>query len=187
MIKIQINLNPRQVKSENKFIQTITRLLFPLTVFAFILLVVILTVSLSVFLKAANYRQYAQAWEEWKNKGEAIQVIKSDIASLEKEKKEIQRVTAKSVDVSALCKELSAAVPKNIWLNTFEFKEHRLVLAGCVVKWNEDYLVSLDTLIRALREKRYLVSQFKDIDIRKSQKSQFYGVDVLNFTIECTN
>ena len=77
------------------------------------------------------------------------------------------------------------SLPKNVWFESLDFKSGAINLKGYVVKWGEDYLVSLDGFVNSLREQEYFSSKFSNMSIRESKKSNFNGVETLKFIIEC--
>ena len=88
-------------------------------------------------------------------------------------------------DIVLILGDVSSSLPKNIWFDGLNFKGETIDIRGYVVGWDEDYLISLDGFINSLREKDYFASKFSRVNIRKSTRERYNGVEALKFSIEC--
>ncbi|MCK5288166.1 MAG: hypothetical protein KAJ79_03820, partial [Candidatus Omnitrophica bacterium] len=58
-------------------------------------------------------------------------------------------------------------------------------IKGFVVKWQEDYLVSVDKFINNLINKEYSKSKFEKVNMTGSNQIKFNGIEVLEFSVKC--
>jgi Tfp pilus assembly protein PilN len=184
--KIKINLNPKVKEKESLFIQKISFYtpFVGLGVVGFF--IVLLFFQILIFFKANAYRNYRKEWKRWEKNFNLINNIKKETAALLQEKKEFEKLTTPKIVIAKIFEDIFSSLPENIWFHTLSFKEDSLNLKGYVVKWNnEDDMVSLHKFITSLKEKEYFSSKFKRINIIDSKKVSFFGVEVLEFNVEC--
>jgi Tfp pilus assembly protein PilN len=187
MNKININLNPRREEEGSLLTQKIISY-FPLVVLvAAGFLILILVFQLIIFFKINTYNHYKNQWQNWEEKFNLITKIKKETVSLMQEKKEFDRITTPHIMIADILSDIFSSLPENIWFKTLAFRENSLILEGYVVKWDEDYLISLDKFINSLKNRKYFSDIFKKINIKSSQKEKFNGVEVIGFNIECTS
>ena len=183
MAKIYINLNP-QKKDANVFIQKIVGYTPLIGLGAVLGLILVLIINVFILIRAGDYRDHKNEWKQWEGKFNSMFDIKNDISLLENEKRKIQGITVPRYQLAKISQDIFVSLPKNIWFDSLNFREEVLTLKGYVVRWGEDYLVSLDKFINSLKEKENFSSKFKKIDIKQSRKKEFRKVEVLEFTIE---
>ncbi len=185
MNKISINLNPRKEAVSSSILQNFiayTPLAAMVTAFVFVILVLMQVV---IVKKMHTHHVYTDEWKHWESKAVVIRDIKAAMATLESELVNLRDTTTPKYNMGLILKDMFASLPKNIWFESFRFKEETIDLKGYVVKWNEDLLVSLGTFIDSLRDKKYFSSKFPKVNIKTSQKTDFNGIKVLKFFIEC--
>ena len=184
--KIAINLNPRKDKLDEVIGEIISGYK-PLIIIA-VVGVLILNVLLHFFvgIKAEIYKNYEKEWKKWQGNYNLLSRLKNETVTLEKRKKEFEKVIYPNVEMAQVLGILFSAMPKNIWLESVNFNNETLTLEGYVVRWHEDYLVTLNrNLIAPLRKSSYFSSKFAKINIKATKKKIINKVEVLNFGIEC--
>lgn len=188
MSKIIINLNPKKERVSSEVLQNVVAYT-PLAILAAaVFLILVLGLQIVSLKKMHTNSVYNKKWAQWEQKYKSIQAIKMEIANLENENNDLQKVTTPKYKLEAIFGDIFAALPRNIWFNNLNFDKGTLTLKGSVASWgdnSEDYLVSLDKFINSLREKNYFSSKFNKININESQKNNFNGIEVLEFAIEC--
>lgn len=185
MSKIEINLNPKKEEAYSKALQGIGSYApwAGLAVAAVLVLAALLQTF--VFVKSRSYAAYGKQWQAWEGKANLMREIKSGIGGLETEKNGLAALTSPKHKVVLIFEDIFSSLPKNIWLESMESKEAAVGIKGYVARWQEDYLVSLDKFINSLREKKAFSSSFSRINIKKSQKIVYNGVEALQFVLEC--
>jgi len=186
MKKIEINLHPFKDKDKSNLVEKYLHTYFPLVGLGFIitLAVNLLLFSLTLFFNIP-YRNLSKQWQELTPQVNALNSIKQELNSLKKEEKELRSLTTYKIDIAHTLFDLSCALPKNIWLANFHYEKDTLSLNGLVVKWKEDYLASIDRLIKNLKNRDYFSHTFKKIQLKDSQKDKFFGREVMKFKIVC--
>lgn len=185
MRKVVINLSPQKYKTPSLNIKKITAYLPLVAIGAVIGLGLIFLLQLVAMKKAYTHASKAKAWRQWEEKAKILQELKGQIAQLETERDKLNKALTPSYQMSKVLGDIFSSLPKNIWFQNFGLKEEVLEIQGYVVKWNQDYLQSLDSFINALREKEYFSSSFSILEIKESQKVDFNGVECLKFIIQC--
>ncbi|MCM8787769.1 MAG: hypothetical protein NC935_06965 [Candidatus Omnitrophica bacterium] len=185
MGKIDINLVPKQENQKSAFFENILAYRgFLATIFLFATLI-ILILYFSVFIRTANLNSYTKKWKKWQPQFNEITTIKKQITELENLKKELEKVTIPNVFISKVLEDIFCALPENIWLEKLIYEKKFLSIKGYVVKLDEDYMISLDNFIKGLNSRKYFSSIFKQVNVKGSAKENFFGIEVLNFEIEC--
>ena len=188
MNKIIVNLNPKKERVSSEVLQNVVAYT-PLAILtAAVFLILTLGLQIVSLKKMHTNGVYNKKWARWSQKYKLIQAIKMEIANLENEKSVLQKVTTPKYKVETILEDIFAALPRNIWFYDLNFDKEILSLKGYVARWgeaSEDYLVFLDKFINSLREKSYFSSRFNKMNIKESQKTNFNGIEVLEFTIEC--
>jgi len=185
MKKIVINLSPQKETATTVLLQKAVSYTPLVGLTAVLVLVLIIFLQMFILKQAYNYSKYNKKWGAWKSKYEEIKKIKKEIGKLEKEKNRLEEIAAPKYDIVLILEGIFSSLPKNVWFERLDFESGAISLKGYVVKWREDYLVSLDGFINSLREQEYFSSKFKKLNIRESKKSNFNGVETLKFIIEC--
>jgi len=185
MSKIIINLNPQKDHAPSEIMRRVVCYTPLLALSIGLIFVVIVLLQLVAFQKTHSYNIYKAKWAEWEDKDRLLKEIKSDLARLESEKLAVEEVVTPEYEMAKIFADMFSALPKNIWFSNIYFKEKFLRLQGSVVRWNEDYLASLDRFIDNLRQGEYFSAKFDTVNIKQSQKTKFNGVEVLQFLIEC--
>ncbi len=185
MNKISINLNPHKESAPSDIFQNIVAYT-PYLVLGIILCTVIIGVLQVVSLRKAHvYRQRSDEWQQWKEKSQDIRRIKEDIARLEAERTAMGTVMTPQQTLARILGDIFSSLPKNAWFESIQIKEDLISVRGYVVKWGQDYLVTLDTFINALRDADYFAAHYSQVNIKDSQTAAFNTVEVLQFSIEC--
>ncbi len=185
MNRISINLSPKKETATTAAAQNIISYT-PLVVLAGLAIFTILLFMQVIFLKKNHtHGIYKKEWAQWEHKAIAMRGIKDEITLLDYELCRLRKISTPGYGLGYILADMFSALPKNIWFESLRFKEEVIELRGYVVKWNEDYLISLDTFINALGKSDYFSSRFGLVNIKTSQKEDFNGVKVLNFSIEC--
>ncbi len=185
MKRIEIDLNPKKKHTLSEDFQKIVvfaPLAILLAAVIFILLIILQVVVVQKQAKLGGVRKQEEIWSE---KASIVQAIRTDIFELEKEKNILQGVIVSEDEVAKILNDVFLSIPKNIWLEQFNLDEQSISLSGCVVRWKEDPLGSLEKFINSLRKKKYFSLKFKKVHIKDSKKVNFSGTEVLKFDIEC--
>lgn len=185
MKKIVINLSPQKETAATALLQRVVFYTPLAGLTAVLVLVLIIFLQMFVFKQAYDYSKYNKKWGVWKGKYEEMKKIKKGIAKLEKEKNKLEEIAAPKYDIVLILEGIFSSLPKNVWFERLDFESGVISLKGYVVKWREDYLVSLDGFINSLREQEYFSSKFIKLNIKKSKRTTFNGVETLKFIIEC--
>lgn len=185
MNKIVINLNPQKENAPSEVMRNIVGYTPLVVLGAGFIFVVIVLLQLIAFSKTHTYNVYKAKWAQWEDKDRLLKEIKTDIERLEAEKAAIGQVATARYEMAKIFADIFSALPKNIWFSNISFQKDFLSLQGNVVRWNEDYLASLDKFIDKLRRSQYFSTRFQKINIKQSQKTNFNGVEVLQFSLEC--
>ncbi|MBN3040521.1 MAG: hypothetical protein JW867_05295 [Candidatus Omnitrophica bacterium] len=188
MGKITINLNPQKEAAPSDVIKSITSYT-PFVIIGALVVLLISSILLFVsFGKNQAFNSLNQKWSHWENKASIINQVKTNIASLDTERLNIEEVVTPEYEMSPILGDIFASLPNNIWFESFKFQDGFLSLRGYVVKWPEDpedHLAYLDTFIHSLRNTKYFSKKFKKLNIKESQKATYNNVEVLRFIIEC--
>ena len=185
MKKIVINLSPQKEKITSTILQNMVSYTPLVGVTTGFVLIPILLLQLFIFRQTYEYKNYSGRWKKWENKYNSIKRIKEEISRLKEEKERIEEVVTPEYDIVLILSDVFSSLPKNVWFKELTFKKGSINLKGYVVRWNEDYLISLDRFINSLREKEYFVSRFSKVNIKESKKSTFNGLETTKFIIEC--
>ncbi len=185
MEKVSINLNPKAEINQHKFLQNLSQYSPFLAWGIVLLLIFIILFYLLLVFRANVYKGYQKKWKDWQARFEELEGIKKEIDQLEKEKMDLSGLSTPTLRMAQVLAELFAVLPKNIWFEDLVYRKGSLGLKGYAVRWKEDYLVSLDKFIGGLKKKEYFSSLFKRIEIRGTQRTNFNGVEVLEFNLEC--
>lgn len=185
MKRIVIDLNPDKKHALGENVQRVinfTPVLVLLSLGIFVLLVIL---QAAIIQKKHKLNESTIQEESWQEKANVIQLLKTEIFELEKEKNILREVIVSEDEVAKILNDIFSSMPKNIWFDSFNFNGEIISLAGYVVKWKEDSLASLEKFIGSLGNKQYFSSKFKRAHIVDSKKVDFNGVEVLKFNIEC--
>ena len=185
MKKISINLSPQKENIASVVLQDVLSYTPLVGLGAAAIFVVILLLQVFTLKKSHAVGVYSKEWVQWEDKAGVIDKAKKEISDLESEKTAVQELIMPKNDAVLILENVFSSLPKNIWFSKVDCEEGVIVLAGYVVRWQEDNLVSLDKFINALREKEYFSSKFGKINIRESRITKVNKVEVLEFNIEC--
>lgn len=185
MNKISINLNPQKKDISADFLRNLTVYTPLMGLATIIIFFSIVLLQIFALNRAHSYNVYKKKWKEWEDKFNLINALKKEISDLEASQEKLNKLIAPKCEAALISEDIFSSLPKNIWFESLNLKEGSLDLSGYVVKWDEDYLVSLDNFVNSLIEKSYFSSKFTKVNIRDSKKTEFNGVEVLKFTIEC--
>lgn len=185
MKKVVINLSPQKENITSVVLQNLTSYTPLIGVLVVFVTVIILFLQMFICGQAYRYNAYNRKWNKLSSKHKSIRKIKDDLFSLEEEKASIAKVAAPEHDIVLIFNNIFSALPKNVWFEGLDFQEGKINLKGHIVKWGEDYLVSLDKFINSLREKKYFNSKFNIISIKESKQIIFNGMETVKFIIEC--
>ena len=185
MKKVIINLNPRKEKISGLALQNVVSYTPVAAISAILLLVLLLLLNVVILKQAASYRVYNKHWREWSQKAKTIQEAKVLLDKLKIEKSQLEKILTPDYQMAVVLEDIFASLPKNVWFGEFDFHDQDLRIEGYIVKWNQDYLATLDEFVRSLRKKEYFSSRFGNLKIAGSEKVDFNGQEVLKFIIEC--
>jgi len=185
MKKVVINLNPRKGKISSLALQNIVSYTPLVAIGAVLGLVLLLLLNLAILKEAASLAIYNKRWKDWSEKAQTIQEAKLLMGKLKAEKDTLEKILTPDYQMAVVLGDIFASLPKNIWFGEFDFHDQALKIEGYVVKWNQDYLASLDEFIKSLRQKEYFSLKFASLKIVESEKLDFNGQEVLKFIIEC--
>jgi len=185
MRRISINLSPQKEDITSAMLQNVVSYTPLVGLAAVIVLVPLLLLQVFIVKQTYTYSGYEKEWGKWESKYNLIKGIKGEITNLEGEKQRLEEVAIPEYNIVLILGDIFSSLPKNIWFNGLNFKGETIDIRGYVAEWNEDYLISLERFINSLREKDYFSSKFSRINIRKSMKENYNGVETLKFNIEC--
>ena len=161
---------------------------FYMLIGVFFVLCLIAILAIFLFVRLAVYKHYESRWAKWKEKYAIMSVVKNELASLKNESNEFTKILTPQNQMAKIFSDILVSLPQNIWFENVNFNKKSLLLRGYVVKSDsEDDLVSLENFINNLKAKEYFAAHFKNINIKDSQKSDFNGMEVLMFNLECSN
>jgi Tfp pilus assembly protein PilN len=185
MKRITINLHPLHHKEEDRIYATIAKYI-PYVFLGLIGLVVVnIFLFLLVSLSRLGYKSAAEQWKTFSPQVETVTALKKEVEALTAERNEYSGLFAARVETSRMLADIFASLPKNIWLERIEFNNDNLNFSGYVVRWKEDYLVSLDKFIKNMGKSEYFSTVFKEISLKNSRKNNLHNVEVVRFVIEC--
>ncbi|MCF7908111.1 MAG: PilN domain-containing protein [Candidatus Omnitrophica bacterium] len=185
MKKVVINLSPQKQKAMKLDLGNLIAYLPLLIVVAIVGLAMVLLLQVIALKKAHTYSSEAKNWQQWESKAKTLQDIKQQTNNLKTKRDRLDKVLTPRYKMSLILGDIFFSLPKNIWFQNLDFQEGTLEIQGYVVKWNKDFLVSLNDFIRSLREREYFSSQFSVVEIKESQKENFNNAEVLKFIVEC--
>ena len=185
MKKISINLSPQKEDITSVMLQRVISYTPVVGLSAVIVLALLLFLQVFIVKQTYTCGGHEKKWGEWEEKYNLIEGIKGEVAKLEEEKQRLEEVATPEHDAVLILGDVSSSLPKNIWFDGLNFKGETIDIRGYVVGWDEDYLISLDGFINSLREKDYFSSKFGRINIKKSTRERYNGVEALKFSIEC--
>lgn len=184
MKKININLNPKKADNlSGIFAKALnyTPLLVLAVIFFALVLGAVETVSR---VKSGRHKNLNDVWRQWEPKHREIVNVKREISALERQGKQIGELMLPQVDGIVLLEGLSSFLPDNIWLESLRFKDNSAQIRGYIVRWEEDTLASLEKFINRLREDESFKDNFKEVNIRDTQRVSFRGREVTQFFLE---
>lgn len=185
MKKIAINLNPKKPDTFNQGLEKVLDYI-PLLIFLVIFFALAAgSIGLFSLAKAKKYNNYQSIWEKWESKDNELTKIKRNLAGLKKESRKIEKVITPSYTGVTLLNGLFSALPKNIWFKNLRFDQKMISIEGYIVEWDKDPLTSLEHFIENLKTDKNFLQGFQKIDIKDTQKTDFNGVEVTQFSIEC--
>ena len=180
MEKIIINLNPKKIDDKLDIVLSYQPLIKGfLKLFSFFILLLFIL----IFINSLRYSNYKKIYKILEPDFNRINNIKKELSTLEKKVSELKNIVTPKVFVSDILEDIYLSLPENIWLENLDYKDF-INIKGYVVKLNEDPLISINKFIDNLK-KRNFYKIFKKISIRGSNKTTFYGVDVLEFNLQC--
>ncbi|MCF7869602.1 MAG: PilN domain-containing protein [Candidatus Omnitrophica bacterium] len=185
MKKIKINLNPRK---PTIFDQGLGKALdyIPLLILLVIFFALLVGgIGLFSLTKAARYNHYRNIWKKWESRSSQLDEIKDNRDSLERELSRIKDVVAPKYTGITLLNNLFSALPKNIWFKNVFFEQEAIKVEGYIVAWDEDPIVSLENFINNLQESEDFSKKFERMSIKDTKRTNFNGVEVTQFIIEC--
>lgn len=185
MRKIEINLNPQKTKASDEVMRSVTSFTPLMGLFTIIALVFIFFLQIVALKKTHSERVLAKKWQTWAKRSQLLKEIKDDIAALEEEEEKLKKTLVADQKTAATLEGIYSALPPNIWFKDLNFKNDFVNIQGYVVKWDEDYLISLDKFINSLSANALFYSRFSKVNIKQSQITNYNGVEVLDFIIEC--
>ncbi len=185
MRKININLSPQKEKISSALMQQVVSHTPMVGLGIIAVFFIILLLQIFGFLRMHAHSAYSQKWEQWGQKAQTIKQLKVEIASLDQKNKQLEDIATPTIDTVLILDDVFASLFKNIWFDALNYKDQSIYLKGYIVRWEEDYLMTLDKFINSLRQKEYFSSKFNKINIRTSKKAKFNNVDVLEFVLEC--
>ena len=185
MKKISINLSPQKENITSVILQRLGSYTFQMGVLAALILILVLFLQVFIFGQAYKYNDYSKKWKNWGEKDKLVKKIKKDIFRLKEEKRKIEEIATPEYDTVLILSNIFSSLPKNVWFEELNCEKGIINLKGYVLKWGEDYLISLDGFINSLREKEYFSLNFNQINIKESHKAIFNGLETVKFTIEC--
>jgi Tfp pilus assembly protein PilN len=185
MNKIEINLYPYQGNQEKGFVQILEQF-FPYVFLGGILLLflnVILYFTSSFF--SAPYNRLSNEWTQSEPKVNALtQAQKSSEELLAKDKRYKDLFDSQLV-FSQVFSEVYKALPDNLWFDSISYSGGVIEFSGYVVKWKDDYMVSIDKFVKGLKQSPYISKEFKIIEPKGTRKAEFNGIEVTKFEVEC--
>lgn len=185
MRKISINLSPQKENITSAMLQRAVSYMPLVGLTAVIVLALLLFLQVFIVKQTYTYNGYEKKWRKWEGKYNLIKSIKGEVTGLKEEKRKLEEVATPEHDIVLILGDIFSSLPKNIWFRGLNFKGETINMRGYVAGWNEDYLISLEGFINSLREKDYFSSKFNRINIRKSARENYNGVETLKFSIEC--
>lgn len=185
MKRININLHP----SRNEEADKIYKLVSQYIPYVFLGLVGLVFINILLFLLASfarlSYKASEGEWKKLSPQVESITALKKEVDTLALEHKEYKKIFSGHVKTAKMLADIFSSLPKNIWLEQIDFQTETVNFSGYVVRWKEDYLMSLDKFVKNLSASKYFSAVFKDINLTNSRKSTINGVEVVRFLIEC--
>lgn len=185
MKKISINLSPQKENITSAILQTTVSYTPLVGLTAVIVLALLLFLQVFIAKQTYTYNGYEKKWIKWESKYNLIKGIKGELTNLKEEKQKLEEVATPKHDIVLILRDIFSSLPKNIWFQRLNFKEETIDIGGYVAGLDEDYLISLDGFINSLRKKDYFSSKFNRINIKKSTRENYNGVEILKFNIEC--
>jgi len=185
MKKIVINLSPQKETAATVLLQRVVSYTPLVGLTAALVLVLIIFLQIFIIKQTYECSKYNKKWEVWESKHEEIKEIKKGIVKLDRVKNKLEEIATPKYDIVLILEGIFSSLPKNVWFEGLDFERGVIRLRGYVVKWKEDYLVSIDGFINSLREQEYFSSKFKKVNVKESKRSSFNGVETLKFIIEC--
>ncbi|MBU1122522.1 MAG: PilN domain-containing protein [Candidatus Omnitrophica bacterium] len=186
MSQIYINLNPRKERVESIIFHKIVSYLPFVALGVGATFIVILVMNFFVIGKMATFNRYKQQWKANEDKYNQILKIKSQAQQLSQEAKILRQVTTPATRIVKVLEDVYKVLPQNIWFKDLTFKEGSINFQGYVVAWKEDYLISLvDKFMSPLKQREYFSSKFSKVNLKHSQRKTFYGIEVLEYSMEC--
>ncbi|MCF7870674.1 MAG: PilN domain-containing protein [Candidatus Omnitrophica bacterium] len=185
MKKIAINLNPKKPDTFNQGLEKILDYT-PLLAFLVIFFALIAgSVGAFSLVKAKKYNGYQNIWKKWEPKNNKLTKIKANLSGLKKESRKVEKAITPAYTGVNLLNSFFSALPKNIWLKNLHFTQKMINVEGYIVEWDKDSLASLENFIESLKANENFLQEFKRIDIKDTKKTDFNGVEVTQFIIEC--
>ncbi|MCM8774148.1 MAG: hypothetical protein NC820_05385 [Candidatus Omnitrophica bacterium] len=184
MKKIDINLYPYQLKKENRFTQFVNRYIYFIFYGLIILLVIQIVLFLVVVIIYIPYRGLVKQWNILKPEVNNIESLKREISYFKNQKTQYESILTHKIKFSPLLADIYASLPDNLWLEEIGFKDKVVSLSGCVLRWKEDYLVSIDRFIKSMEKAPYISKVFRQVELKTSRKINFFGVEVMRLDIE---
>ncbi|MCM8756783.1 MAG: PilN domain-containing protein, partial [Candidatus Omnitrophica bacterium] len=156
--------------------------------FIFYGLIVLLVIQIILFLGEIiiyiPYRGLVKQWSLLKPQVNNIESLKREISYFKNQKTQYESILTHKIKFSPLLADIYASLPDNLWLEEISFKNKVVSLSGCVLRWKEDYLVSIDRFIKSMEKALYISQLFKQVELKTSRKIDFFGVEVMNLDIE---
>ena len=184
---IRVNLNPNKDNIPSLALQKLISFTPLLGVGLVVVTIALLVLQIFILKMTYSYNISKRNWKKWEDKFNITKKIKSEISELEVEKENLQEIITPEYKISLVLENIFSSLPENIWFEKLNFKEGFINIKGYVVKWEEDYLISLDKFMNHLQSKEYFSKKFNNVSLKKSKKAQFSNVEILEFSIQCEN
>jgi Tfp pilus assembly protein PilN len=185
MSKIEINLYPYQGSQERGFVQILEQF-FPYVFLGGILLLflnVILYFASGFF--SAPYNRLSNEWTQSSAKVRFLEQTQKSDQELQAKEKRYKDLFSSQLVFSDIFSEVYKALPENVWFESITYSGESIIFSGYVVKWKEDYMVSVDSFVKGLKQSPYFSKEFKVIEPKGTRKDEFNGVEVTKFEVEC--
>jgi len=183
MRKIEINLYP--YSSSEKKIDVLIEKYFPFVFlgFLFLFLMNILLFFLNGFI-TFPLKKIKQKWEKISPQIEKLNNLKREINKLKIKKADLESFYQERVSISHIFADIFKALPKNMWLEKIAYSNRELFLSGYVVKWEKEYLATIDAFIKNLKKEEYFSKIFKNLALKDTRKTEYRGREVTYFILQ---
>lgn len=187
---IEINLVPPHLRKKKKSSlgaafnipkETIIGLIGGLLV---LLLLSHIVLQALIFVRYAQHKSYQKQWESINPDKEKVDVIISELRSLQAKTKALNEITYDKRTLWApKLNTLSDNIPREVWLTRISLENETLLIQGSAVSKVRNEMVSVGNFVSTIKEQKGFQEDLATMELGSIQRRNIKAVEVVDFVI----